>query len=37
MTYDDEIKELHEIGVVQSMFDSSYFAFSAKQETEPRT
>ena len=37
MTYDDEIKELHEIGVVQSMFDISYFAFYAKQKAKRTT
>lgn len=37
MTYADEIKELHEIGVVQSMFDIGYFTSCVKQEAELRT
>ena len=37
MTYNDEIKKLHEIGVVQSMFDIGCFASCVKQETELRT
>ncbi len=37
MTYEDEIKKLHEIGVVRSMFDIGCFASCVKQETELRT
>jgi hypothetical protein len=37
MTYDDEIKELHEIGVVKSMLDADYFVPCAKQQAERRT
>jgi hypothetical protein len=36
MTYDNEIKELHEIGVVP-MFDIGYFASCTKQDAERRT